>query len=261
MSNDITVAFTGCSFVYGTGFAEESKSLDLWVNNIDLFKNKKYVNYGIPSGSNAEIFAQSLEAITKHPNLEYLLVSWTFDPRHQANVGFELYDTRISLSGNNRDHHINEGTISGKSIDKAVKEYRKLLHPHLYLVNIVKYTNIIKNFAHRDTKVIFINALGAWDDQFWVRKTGNFLPSDLTPYTQNWILNIHNRSDEEIFKLYDLQHTLYEEAGGIDPKDWVNLYNSFARLQKDYNSDQNHPGVESNKIYAKIVNEYLERNK
>lgn len=257
----MTVAFAGCSFTAGTGFESGKQSLDLWTNNIDFFKDKSCTNLSIPGASNNEIFLQALEAITTITDLEYLIVCWTNDPRARVSVGFELYDTTATLSGNNRTHHLNEGTLTKNNLDKIFNNYKKILHPQQAIVNVIKYTNLIKKLAHNTTKVIFVNSLCNWDDQFFNKKTGNFLPSDLTSFTQNWILNVDNRDDEEIFKLYNLQHKQYEEAGGIDPTDWVNLYSSFLVLQKDYNNDQLHPGVESNKIYAKIVNEYLERNK
>ena len=257
----MTVAFAGCSATAGTGWKLEKESPELWTNNIDFFKDKSSVNLGVSGACNNEIFVQAVEAIATVTDLEYLIVSWTSDPRSRVSVGFELYNTAAELTGVNRDHHLNEGTLTKNSLNKIFDNYKKVLHPQQGIVKVVRYTNLIKRLAHNDTKVIFINNHCNWDDQFFNKKTGGFLPSDLTPYTQEWILNINSRTDEEIFKLYDLQHTQYKEAGGIDPEDWVNLYNPFRGLQKDYNDDQAHAGVDSNKIYAKLVNEYLKRNK
>ena len=88
----------------------------------------------------------------------------------------------------------------------------------------------------------------------------NFYPSDLSKFTQKEILNCKNRDDEEIYKLYTLQHDNYDETGGVDPDSWVNLYDSFLKLKLDLNFDNSHPGIKSNQLYYNLVKQYVETN-
>jgi hypothetical protein len=264
-----TIAFAGCSFTAGTGFNQDDIDSDcwnsphLWVNlchqNIDCFKELNLVNLSQRGASNQDIFEQALYAISSNPDLEYLICAWTSMPRFHFEVGFELYATTVASFSTNKQHNLNDKIISAEYLNNIIDRFRTLIHLQHEIVKVVKYSNLIKKFAH-NVKVININAICPWDDKFFIKQFGNFLPSNLTKFTQNEILNCKNRDDEEIRNLYDLQHNQYNQAGGIDEICWVNLYNSFKNLHVDTNFDGLHPGVESNKIYYNLVKKYIEIN-
>jgi hypothetical protein len=257
-----SIAFVGCSLTAGTGFENEKESSHLWVNlchrNIDYFNDLELINLSRGGASNSEIFEQAVEAISTHSDLKYLICAWTSMPRYTFEIGFELYETRAHTF-KNRTHKLNHLTIPNKYIQDCADRFKALHHLQFEIVKLVKYINIIKNL-NKDINIININALCPWDDKFFIRLTDNFFPSNLTEFTQKEILNIHNRDDEEIYKLYKLQHNQYDTAGGIDTKSWANLYNPFSKLQIDFNLDSQHPGIESNKIYYNLVKDYIETN-
>jgi len=255
------LAVAGCSFAAGTGFFDEKDSPELWVNlchrNINCFNELQLVNLSKGGASNAEVFEQAVEAISLYPNLKYLICSWTSMPRYSFNVGFELYDTN---AGNPpREHKLNDRVIPADYIANVRDRLRSLIHLQYEIVKLIKYINIIKQLAP-NVKIINVNSLCPWDNQFFTQLTDNFLPSDMTEFTRKEILNTKTRDDEEIYKLYALQHKQYTQVGGITASSWVNLYNSFLTLQTDVNLDNHHPGINSNKLYYNLVKIYTETN-
>lgn len=102
----------------------------------------------------------------------------------------------------------------------------------------------------------FVNGLCPWDKNYFVRLK-NFKPEELTEFTKTQILNIESRNDEDIFALYNLAHNQYQEHGGIDLDNWINLYDSFLNIKTDENFDKRHPGVQSNMIYFELIKNRL----
>ena len=59
--------------------------------------------------------------------------------------------------------------------------------------------------------MIFVNSLCPWDKDFFVYKEArSFKPMDLSEYTRS-LLNVDNRDDDEIFKLYELQQVVFRD--------------------------------------------------
>ena len=266
------IIFAGCSFTSGTGFNKDDvdidhkESPDLWVNlcstNIDLFKNLTSINVSHGGARNSDIFEQAIAALGTYDDIKYLICAWTSTHRlNNIEVGFELYSTTsfYHRESVNYTHYLNNQILDSKYIEDCISRYVALLHIQREIVNLLRYINMIKKIA-KNIKIININALCPWDDQFFVRRIDNFYASELTKFTQEEILNCSNRDDEEIYKLYNLQHDQYDAAGNIDQSSWVNLYNSFLNLLVDVNFDNMHPGIKSNQLYFNLVKKYIETN-
>jgi hypothetical protein len=264
------IIYAGCSFTAGTGFDKKNitkdykESPDLWVNlcsnNIRLFKNLTVINLAKAGASNSDIFEQAIEAISNYSDIKYLVCAWTSSPRNTFDVGFELYTTECTLNTKfipQKKYTLNNRTLSEKYIQDCINRMLTLIHIQPEIVKILKYINVLKKIA-KNIKVININALCPWDYNFFTRLSGKFYPSDLSTFTKTEILNIENRDDEEIYKLYNKQHDQYDAVGGVNSTTWVNLYDSFLNLKKDVNFDKTHPGIESNQLYFNLVKEYIE---
>ena len=92
-----------------------------------------------------------------------------------------------------------------------------------------------------------------WDYDFFQEKdVTNIFPNELTEYTRKLILT-DSRDDTESFAIYQQMHNEYSNAGGINEKYWINLYDSFISLQIDNGTDNRHPGVLSNQKYADLI--------
>lgn len=272
--------FSGCSYTAGNGWADlpvnESRKIEvkdspyLWVNlcanHIDLFKSLELINIGTGGASNTEIFDNAIEQIVTHGDtIDTLVCQWTSVPRYRFNVGFELWDTSVTMNHNNLQTHnvnLNSGNEwTREYITNLTDRLRVMHHLHWEIVKVVRYSNIIKQAAKKlaINRVIFVNGSCPWDlNYFNYLSAPTVLPSDYTDFTKNEILNIKSRPDEDIFKLYQLAHAHYQNAGGIDSNDWANLYNSFKYTQIDTNFDQKHPGISSNQNYFQQIKNFLQ---
>jgi hypothetical protein len=273
------VVFTGCSFTAGNGWSDtdptdngptECKSApELWVNqchsNIKILQDLELINFGIGGASNTKIFESTVDIISQHGNsIKFLFCQWTSYPRYQWNLGFELWPTSDSVfveGAPSFDISTSVGLCyNKKDLEKFKNQYLVMHHPHWEIVKIIGYTKILKQLARlHGIKVYFINGLCHWDNQFFTKLTNlNITPEDYTPYTKKEILAIDFRNDSDIHKLYNLAHTQYTQAGGIDPTQWINLYNSMNSNIIDTNYDNLHPGKLSNILYFQLVKNFLD---
>lgn len=268
------VLFAGCSFTSGYGwdstnpYADNTNAPELWVNlchkNIKKLNQLELVNIGKPGSTNTDIFTEVIKNLTIHTSdVDTVFVQWTSMPRYNVGIGLELWDTSeqiATLTTNTHDINLSDGTtISRKYIQDLLDRLLVLHHPHWDILNLINYTNIIKNLGNvlGIPHIFFINGICPWDnDYFTILKDAT--PESYTPYTKKTILNIDSRSDEDIFKLYNLIHTQYNDAGGVHPNNWINLYNSFSNYHVDYNFDKLHPGTKSNQHFFKLVQSGLQ---
>jgi hypothetical protein len=271
------LVFNGCSGV--TGFAldparpneDAPDAPGLFVNlchkNIAQFQNLELVNLAESGASNSDIFMSSVGAISRNLSagqehkIHTMLVGWTDYPRLNISVGFELYPTFFSISGRqiNSEIKTNQLVVPKNILQDLHTKLHLLHHDHEQILNIVKYTNILHSLAtHQNINIYFINLSLLFDQDYFVKLNGaGVLPNDYTPYTKKQILNIDNRSDEEIFKLYDKMHQDYAEAGGVHPEHWVNLYNSFTSLKIDQAFDNRHCGLKSHQLFFQLIQNFL----
>jgi len=244
--------FSGCSYTAGSGFDLKKQEPDLWCNQLHqtLFPDTIKINVSQGGRSNAGVFQDTVQALVSYP-VKFAFVQWTSMPRYELEVGFELYTTRQDFGPNAEcwDHNLNQINYSSSYLNSVRDRFTSLAHEQYEIVNLVRYTNTISKLAKlTNTKVWFINGLCHWDQDFFVRQH-NVLPNQYTRHTQT-LLNTNNRDDEEIEKLYTKMHDQYQDAGGIDPTQWLNLYQSMRQCRVDVNSDKVHPGVQSNSQYA-----------
>ena len=251
--------FAGCSYTAGNGFALERNEPRLWVNQIhnNLFSHTTKLNVSYSGRSNAGIFQDTVNALLSYP-VKYAIVEWTSMPRYELELGFELYPTgQVFLpNGPCRDQILNDIKYPKEYLNSIRDRFTSLAHDCYEILNLVKYVNSIVKLAKiNNTKVFFVNACCPWDIGFFNKKT-NVLPADYTAYTQQ-LLNASTRDDVEVFQLYDKLHDNFMQAGGVHESLWLNLYHSMVHFQIDVNSDQAHPGVESNDRFAEIFSKAL----
>lgn len=265
--------FTGCSFTAGNGWVNDDYGTadkqhpNLWTNlchqNIHKISDLEQLNYGVGGASNHDIFVQATSALSKFGrDIDTIFCQWTAMPRYSFNVGFEMWDTTEQIIRNNRrthDHRLNRGDKwSREYVNDLLDRLKVLHHLHWEILHVVRYTNIIKNLASnlQIQNVFFINGLCPWDENYFIYLK-NVLPESYTPFTKADILNIDSRDDNDIYALYARAHSQYQEAGGIDPENWVNLYGSFLDRKIDFNFDLYHPGKQSNLLYYNLIKEKL----
>jgi hypothetical protein len=257
----LKIGFTGGSITAGSGWVLPDEQNLMWVNLVhkNCFSDLACVNEGINGASNATVFKESLKLITDN-TLAYLICSWLTGPRYHINIGFELYTTDVFFNANNpmQDIVLNTGTISKNYLDSIRNRFLVLHHYHHEIKIIVEYVDIINKLCkQKNIKVYHINDSCVWDKNYFTR-LNNVLPEDYTEFTKTSILNVDNRADDEIFKLYNKLHNEYDAAGGIQEFSWINLYSSLKENRIDVNHDNQHPGQKSNFNYYTTVKNFLE---
>lgn len=268
------VLFTGCSFTAGDGWLEINPGIeckdspDLWVNlchsQLNQLKKLEILNHGQSGISNTEIFKNTIKAIADHGNtIDTIFCQWTTMPRYKFGVGLELWSTleNISKDSVKVTHDVNlscGNTWNRKYLNDLYDRLLVLHHLHPEIIKVVEYSNILEKLTKKlSIKLYFINGLCPWDLDYFIR-LNDILPEDFTSFTKKEILNIESRDDGDIFKLYKLIHDEYDQAGGINPSKWINLYNSFLTNKIDVNYDNLHPGTQSNQLYFQQVKNFLE---
>ena len=257
--------FTGCSYTHGNGFDDLIDSEYLWVNlfhkSNPLLANTNLVNASLGGISNQEIFLRTVKHLTSK-QFDYAFVQWTSMYRMEIHTGLETYSTKQLLLPHvvPQTHNLNDVTIEGKYIAKIKDRLFSIMHTHYQIVKVLEYVNILINLAKvTNTKIYFINGLCPWDKDFFILKE-NFKPNYLTKYTQE-LINVENRDDIEIEEIYKKMHKEYAEKGGVRADYWINLDFSYENSKVDVNSDNIHPGIQSNKNYAELLNKKLKLNK
>lgn len=253
---------TGGSITSGCGWLPHQLN-NMWANRLHIirFAHCELLNLSRAGGSNEMVFTETMDAMIKyHDDIELILCSWLSMPRYQYSLGHELYDTMDWAQDRQNDLGVNGIVIEKNYINNLKQRFFSLHHLHFEIVKTIRWANIISNFAQKlQIPVYHINDSCPWDENYFVRLTGdNILPEDYTPFTKKEILNIANRCDEEIFNLYQKTHDDYDNIGGVDPRCWINLYDSLTSLQTDTNPDNSHPGRQSNKIYCYKIIEFLD---
>lgn len=259
-----TSLFFGCSFTAGKGFELGKDDPQLWVNLLHAhnsnIRSTNLINLGESGASNEKIFYNAVSSLLEY-RPKYAFVQWTSAPRYSVLLGVETYPTTqyFGHDGHTHEHNLHGGITYTTSYLEGIKNrFLSLHHPHADILNIIKYSNTLNNLAtNTGTKLFFINGICPWDDQFFI-KLENVLPDRYTMYTKK-ILETNTRDDKEIFELYNKIHNEYQQSGGVQESQWLNLYNSFGNNKIDVNNDGTHPGIQSNQLYFKIVNQALEQ--
>jgi hypothetical protein len=267
--------FTGCSFTAGNGWRDSTDPAvskleckdhpNLWVNlvatQIEQFADTEVVNFGKGGLSNAEIFANTVDAMTSCQDIDTVFCQWTSMPRYTFDVGFELWPTTEGLLVQARsleDVKLSNGqTYPRKYLDDILDRFLALHHLHLEIVKVLKYCTVLQNLSQQlDIKLYFVNGLCPWDLNYFMR-LHNVLPEAYTPFTKKEILEIDSRDDQDIFALYSNMHNDYDAAGGCHAPRWINLYDSMLSNIVDTNYDHRHPGTKSNQLYLQQVKNFL----
>jgi len=245
------ILICGCSFSAGFGMPGEHSNKKNWPN---LLASKlginNVTNIARTASNNYWIFLETMSTMLRD-NYDLILVQWSAIPRYRFHVGLDLYDNMTNLK---TDAVMMDNKIIKKERLIEIKNTLLTLHnDHWDILDLVKYVNILIEMQVnlRKSKIFFINGLGPWSDQYFVKKQIKH-PIDFDRFTQN-LLQADMRDDEEIFKLYDMIHEHYAYHGGIQEQYWLNLYQPMNQLQIDYIApDDSHPGFTSQQIFADL---------
>ena len=181
---------------------------------------------------------------------DIILVQWSELHRINYQIGLECYSTRSMLDDDIDINLVKQTTISGKWLTNIGNKLRALTNVHWRILELVQYVNVLKELQEsRGGQIFFINGGCQWSDNYFNRVDYS-TPSELSEFLQQKVLQVNDRDDIEIRKLYNMIHDHYEKNGGIQEKNWLNLYPPLNSLKIDQlRPDVAHPGFKSHDLY------------
>ena len=256
------ILIVGCSFSSGCGMPGEHSNPHIWANQLSKKLGATTVKNAAKTGANNHwIFLETISELIKD-QYDLVLVEWSAIPRYKFKVGLELYPVDTLLNNNIELDNIDlvgQKTVSKKWLSVIKDHLLKIHNDHWDILDLVKYINVLIELQTRSRRgqIYFINGLGPWPDQYFVKKQIG-LPSELDGFTRN-LLQVDHRDDAEIFQLYDMIHQDYTAYGGIQQDHWLNLYQSQNNLKVDTISAIDlHPGYASQDIFTEYFYQQLE---
>ena len=245
------ILVSGCSMANGHGLENEKHNVNLWVNR--LFDTRCINNIALSGRNNHNIFINTISELVTD-DYDLAIVAWSTIPRINVNIGLETYETITRLT-DCHDVNTNLKNYKKKYLQKVGDILREFHNDHWDIISLIAYVNAllkIQDKPENNKQIFFVNTLGPWPENFFEYKKID-KPSDLLPYTQD-MLNVDTRDDEEIFQLYDMIHQQYKKFGGINNFYWLNLYDSFRKMQVDNASQTDfHPGIKSQCVYSEYL--------
>lgn len=247
------ILYNGCSYPRGIGLVAQENCV---CNIVSKDLEAEFLNLSVSGSSNHRIFLTTIEEITKNSyDLVFVFfTTWprlTFYPELDYPQGYNVSPNPWTIDWM-KTLQTNEG-LSIKNPEQLYKTLLMLNHEWHWLMEVVRYVNILSTFSN----VNFINSICHWDigffEQFKTFKDKEFLPNELTKYTQ-FILNISNRDDNQINDLFqNVMINEYTKVGNIQADKWVNLYDPWASNKIDLGTDNQHPGPKSHQWMAQQI--------
>jgi hypothetical protein len=248
--------FTGCSFTVGEGLPQEKNNLHNYTNIVagHYLERVQVSNLAQSGNSNYNIFITSLKEIL-FDTPDILFVQWTSLNRLWA---YPKPDAEITLSlGGFKDFDFEYRDLyfPKKEIRRFTEMYHLLNCNYKNILTLVDYCKILETVSQGRCRVVFINGLVPWTRELLTNIHEDFY-SQLSNYTKE-ILDFSDVSDEKLDQLYN---QLSDAVQSLDQTKWVNMFESMMKNKLDVGTDNDHPGINSHKQYAKKIINYLEEH-
>jgi len=241
------VLVNGCSYAAGWKLSGEKACDDLWCNQ--LFEQAQVTNLAQHGVNNHWIFLHTAQAL-RQQTWDHVIVAWTAIPRYHFRAGLELYPTDTKLTSERDIHIVGGQTITRHWQEELGNQLRKIHNDHWDILDLIYYVNILAELA--GAKISFVNSLLPWSNNYF-EYDANITVPQLDHYTKT-LLQSDLRDDVEIIDLYHHIHQHYQQAGGVCPNIWLNLYESLDQLKVDTHSVYDkHPALKSQKIFAEFL--------
>lgn len=252
------ILFSGCSITAGDGLddgiVDSNNYPNIFVDN--LYPDATLTNIAYPGNSNHRIFTDVCRAIWQE-HYDIVFVGITSYPRHEFFFDFGVWEgqgnCRMGPASKPVPYQRLPSVQVTKSDLKNLQIQLSKTHDHYHITELLSLTSILTRIH---PNVYFINVIAPWSANFF--NCINFtLPSDLDLYTQK-LLDVDNRTDDDIKLLYQKMHRDYVLAVGKDNWNfywnrWVNLYDNMRNHLIDVGNDQQHPGPDSHKKFSNIL--------
>lgn len=247
-----TIAFIGGSIPLGAGFIAGEKSPEIYPQLVAKHFDANILNLGISGGNNYEIFMTACKTLL-NKTVDVAVVEWNTFQRYRFHP---LPDLTLFISPHDTSETCTNSRLPFTKND--LRNLQKLIllcnHDYHHIVTLVDYCNILVELAGTKKKLVFLNGHIPWEKD--LLGTHNNLFDGLSKYTKS-LVEFDTRDDKEIQKLLT---DLTTSVQTLDPRHWVNMFESFTKQKIDVLEDGVHPGPKSHALYAEMIIKHLESN-
>jgi hypothetical protein len=239
------ILVSGCSLSAGAGFADSMEDPRIWTNLLAKKMNAEVTNVSRPGYDNPGIFLNALEKLTSH---DYDLILLQITALGRICVSPNLHGI-IPLSATNILETW-KNKFDFKTHKDFLRHFTMLNGDYEHWKRLTKIIYTAQNLANKGYNIKFVNGLLDWSKDFFLETTSRFADR---------ILDVDNLPDHDvIWGRSDLDN----DKKQIDLKLWINPFDSFDSLTIDRASrTDNHPGIESQKLFCDLIFNYLQHKK
>lgn len=244
-----SICFNGCSFTVGEGFDPADRDTYVYDRLVANDLNLDRTNIAVVGSSNYLIFMRSANAIMSK---QYHIVVTQWSALNRLWL-FPGPDTEFFVNSEDKEYQYRDIRISKKEHRKLKEQLLALNHDYQNIINIINYCTILENLAKQNnTTCIFINGLIPWKEDLFTY-TQDFNLAELSEYAKQ-ILEFNYRNDSEMIEFLK---KLKDYFCYLNTNSWMNIFNPLNQLSVDVGLTGHHPGIESNKIFANMLKEFI----
>jgi len=259
------ILISGASVSAGYGLSEGVQNPELFVNRLAVeildYNLDNVDNISIVGIDNKRIFLDTALSVCTGKYSD-ALICWQAIPRINLNFGLESYNTMTAIIAPGKeckDINLVAGQkITGDKISDLRRFLLKHYNAHWEILELIKYINILKSLGQlHNVQLHFINYNVLWQIENYFQEIEWQVPTDLDNFTRD-ILQSDFRDDSEVRQLYQMIHTQYRAAGGINSDLWLNLHAPLKAMQLDI-SIEGHPGILSQQVFFDYLSALLKK--
>jgi len=253
-TNKLKFTVSGCSISVGEGIPNEKDSPENYINIISKYYNADCKNLAKKGNSNYNIFLTSLAELTFNTP-DILFVQWTTLNRAWFHPGPNV--EKLIILNDFSEFRYGNIYFSKRDMRRMVEWFYLLNHIFNAVLDVIKYSQILQKLsADKTTRIVFLNAGLPWTNEITDLTALENKFINFSEFTKS-LVNFNETTDEEIDQAFC---ELYNEISKLDFSLWANMFSSFAKAKVDVGTDNMHPGVNSHKLFAETVIQYLQSN-
>lgn len=244
-----SICFNGCSFTVGEGFELSVRDSYVYDRLVANELSLERTNIAEGGSSNYLIFMRSATAImSKKYNI--VVTQWSALNRLWL---FPGPNTKFFVNSEDKDYQYRDIFISKKEHRKLKEQLLILNHDYQNIIDVIDYCSILENLAKQNNvDCVFVNGLIPWTEDLFAY-TEDFNLAELSEYAKQ-ILEFNYRNDSEIIEFLK---KLKDHFQNLNTSSWMNIFSPLNRLTVDVGLTGHHPGIESNKIFANMLKDFI----
>jgi hypothetical protein len=244
-----SICFNGCSFTVGEGFKPTDRDDYVYDRLIANDLNLDRTNIAKGGSSNYLIFMRSASAILSG-KYNIVVTQWSALNRLWL---FPGPNTEFFVNREDNGYQYRDIYISKKEHKKLKEQLLILNHDYQNIIDVIDYCKILENLAVQNgVDCVFVNGLIPWNEDLF-HYTENFNLANLSDYAKQ-ILEFDYRNDTELIEFLKKLNNCFKT---LNTDLWVNVFQSFKQISIDQGLLRHHPGIESNKIFAIMIKEFI----